>query len=79
MEVKDNMVPYAGSEKFRFRDAADSREKMTAYIRQNFAHILGDDVKLLNLPNGLEILQAKVRTQLALSGIDASRKAVQAA
>ncbi len=33
------------------------RKAMIEYIKQNFSHILGSDVVLLDYPNGLELLR----------------------
>ena len=73
------MVLPTDNQRFNFRDKSDSREKMTAYIRENFSGMLGDDARLLNMPNGLEILQAKVRAQLAQSGVTLDRGLAKAA
>ena len=33
--------------------------KMISYIRENFGHILGADVNLLDHPNGLDLISQK--------------------
>ena len=42
-----------------FSGEGDFRSQMIAYIRRNFAAFLGADVALLDLPNGLDLIQAK--------------------
>ena len=42
-----------------FPPEEDLRKKMIRYIRRHFSGLLGDDVRLLDLPNGLEILRKK--------------------
>lgn len=37
----------------------DIREKMINFIRRHYADTLGDDVGLLDKPNGLELLHKK--------------------
>ena len=37
----------------------DVRVEMIRYIRTHFSNLLGEDVRLLDLPNGLEILSKK--------------------
>ncbi len=39
---------------------------MIEYIKTNFADFLGEDVKLLDLPNGLDLIQAKYPLRAAL-------------
>jgi len=36
------------------------RRQMVGYIKTHFADILGDDVKILDLPNGLDILSERL-------------------
>ncbi|MHC4663344.1 MAG: hypothetical protein ACYS8W_16915 [Planctomycetota bacterium] len=36
------------------------RAQMIEYIKAHFADVLGDDIKLLDLPNGLDILAEKL-------------------
>jgi hypothetical protein len=38
---------------------AEFRAQMIGYIRSHFAQILGDDVRLLDLPNGLDLIKEK--------------------
>lgn len=64
--------------RFSWSSDAEARERMTAYIRTHFSTLLGDDVQLLDMPNGLELVQAKIQTQLARHGIVMERT-VQAA
>ena len=47
---------------------ADRRE-MTEFIRTHFAGVLGDDIRLLDLPNGLELIQEKIGARLAQYGV----------
>lgn len=47
---------------------------MIAYIREHFSDLLGDDARLLDEPNGLELIQESVRLQLSRSGLTVARK-----
>ncbi len=49
---------------FRSKTDAEFRIRMIHYIKQNFKDILGPDTKLLDLPNGLDLVQAKVQQKL---------------
>ncbi len=53
--------------RFQFESDEDARIKMTAYILENFSDLLGDEIKLLNLPNGLDILSSRIQDRLAAS------------
>ncbi|MGM0381117.1 MAG: hypothetical protein ACQEP7_03955 [bacterium] len=56
---------------FDFSSDEAARETMKNYIRQNFSDVLGDKIKLLDAPNGLELLQQEVRTLIEEEGISA--------
>jgi hypothetical protein len=45
-------------------DGRDFRAKMIAFIRENFADLLGDRIRLLDEPGGLEMLGALTRDML---------------
>lgn len=61
------MLTNKNDRRFAFDSDADAREKMTAYIEEHFSELLGDEIKLLNLPNGLDILSARIRDRVAAS------------
>jgi hypothetical protein len=42
-----------------FNGEGDFRSQVLQYIRTRFAGFLGEDVKLLDQPDGLDLLQAK--------------------
>ena len=53
------------SHEWLFRDdGRDFRTKMIEFIRKNFADLLGDDVRLLYAPGGLEILRKRTQEWL---------------
>lgn len=54
---------------------AEFRTRMIAYIRTHFADVLGKDAKLLEQPNGLDLVEDKVKMLLAQHGIGSVRKA----
>ena len=35
------------------------RKSINTYIKEQFADLLGDDIALLDLPNGLDLIQQK--------------------
>lgn len=37
----------------------DFRDRMIQYIRENFSELLGNDVELLDRPDGLDLIQAR--------------------
>ena len=43
---------------------AEFRIRMIQHIKQAYRDMLGPDIKLLDLPNGLELVQAKVAQRL---------------
>ncbi len=49
---------------FRAKTDAEFRVRMIQYIKDTFEDTLGADIKLLDLPNGLELVQAKVQQRL---------------
>lgn len=57
------------SEWFNWSNKEDARIKMKKYIRAHFSELLGPDIQLLDLPNGLELIQNKVQARLAQSGL----------
>lgn len=52
------LIPTAGDNPM-LAEGSDVRAEMIRYIRAHFADLLGEDVRLLDLPNGLEILSKK--------------------
>ncbi len=46
-------------DKLAHLDGGDVREKMINFIRRHFSDILGEDVKYLDTPGGLDILHSK--------------------
>jgi len=57
------------SEWFNWSNKEEARIKMTKYIRSHFSELLGADIQLLDLPNGLDLIQDRVRARLTQSGI----------
>jgi len=49
---------------FRSKTDAEFRIRMIYYIKTHFKETLGPDIKLLDLPNGLDLVQAKVQQRL---------------
>lgn len=49
---------------YNAKSDAEFRIGMIAEIKKHYKDILGPDIKLLDLPNGLEIIQAKVQQRL---------------
>ena len=60
---------HSNSEWSHWSNKEESRIEMTKYIRENFSDVLGDDVQLLDLPNGLDLIQDKIRARLIQSGL----------
>ena len=56
---------------FDFSSDEAARETMKDYIRQNFSDVLGEKIKLLDAPNGLELLHQEVRALIEEEGISA--------
>ena len=50
------------------------RARMIEYIRIHFADLLGKDARLLDEPNGLDLIQQKVEMRLSRSGLTAGRE-----
>mgnify|MGYP003573264488 FL=1 len=42
-----------------FSNGGDFRAQMIQYIKANFSHLLGTDVRLLDQPGGLDEIQKK--------------------
>jgi len=49
---------------YNSKSDAEFRVRMIHHIKQNYKDILGSDIKLLDLPNGLDLLQSKVQQRL---------------
>ncbi len=54
-----------------FSSDETARETMKTYIRENFSDLLGEKLKLLDAPNGLELLHQEVRKMVEEKGISA--------
>ncbi len=52
------LIPTA-DENSMLADGNDVRAELIKYIRTHFSKLLGEDVRFLDLPNGLEILKKK--------------------
>lgn len=57
------------SEWFNWSNKEEARVKIKKYIRAHFSELLGTDIQLLDLPNGLELIQDIVQARLSQSGI----------
>lgn len=49
---------------YRSKTDAEFRIRMIHHIKQTYKDLLGPDIKLLDLPNGLDLVQAKVHQML---------------
>ena len=49
---------------YQAKSDAEFRIRMIQHIKKTYKDLLGDDIRLLDLPNGLDILQAKVQQRL---------------
>lgn len=49
---------------FQAKTDAEFRIRMIQHIKENYGDLLGKDVNLLDLPNGLEIVQARIQQKL---------------
>ncbi len=54
---------------FNWSTSEEGRARMTEYIRSHFSGLLGEEIKLLDLPNGLDLVQDIVQRRLAEHGI----------
>jgi len=64
-EVIQLVIPSSQSNPLFIKDGVPFEDKMVEYIKTHFEDLLGDDVKLLNLDNGLDLVQEKIQRQLA--------------
>ena len=48
-----------------FSGGKDEHEVIVKYIKGHYGELLGDDVKLLDLPNGLDLVLEKVQAEIA--------------
>ena len=46
-----------------FNGPGDFKAQMIQYIKRNFSEVLGKDAELLDLPNGLDLIQARYPIQ----------------
>lgn len=49
---------------YQAKTDAEFRLRMIQHIKANYKDILGSDASLLDLPNGLDIVQAKIQQRL---------------
>lgn len=49
---------------YNAKSDAEFRLRMIQHIKDAYAEVLGKDVKLLDLPNGLDLVQAKIACML---------------
>ena len=49
---------------YQAKTDAEFRIRMIQHIKENYGEILGKDINLLDLPNGLEIVQARIQQRL---------------
>ena len=49
---------------FQAKTDAEFRIRMIQHIKEAYGDVLGKDINLLDLPNGLEIVQARIQQRL---------------
>lgn len=49
---------------YRAKTDAEFRIRMIQHIKNTYKDLIGNDINLLDLPNGLDLLQAKVAQRL---------------
>lgn len=49
---------------YQSKTDAEFRIRMIQHIKENYGDLLGKDINLLDLPNGLEIVQARIQQRL---------------
>ncbi len=49
---------------YQAKTDAEFRIRMIQHIKENYGDVLGKDINLLDLPNGLEIVQARIQQRL---------------
>ena len=49
---------------YQAKTDAEFRIRMIQHIKENYGDVLGKDLNLLDLPNGLEIVQARIQQRL---------------
>ena len=64
------VLPEKGTSWLFNNDGRNFQEKMIEYIKLNFSDILGEDIHLLEQPNGLDLLQEKIAEKYGKSGKD---------
>lgn len=52
-------------EKFNFSSTEESAAVMTAWIRENYSDLLGSKINMIDLPNGLDLIEGEVKSMLA--------------
>ncbi len=57
---------------FQFTTRQEARAEMTEFIRRRFSGLLGTKIHLLDLPNGLDLIEEEVHMRLAAHGIHMS-------
>ena len=49
---------------YQAKTDAEFRIRMIQHIKETYGDVLGKDINLLDLPNGLEIVQARIQQRL---------------
>ncbi len=49
---------------YQAKTDAEFRIRMIQHIKENYGDVLGKDINLLDLPNGLELVQARIQQRL---------------
>ena len=49
---------------YQAKTDAEFRIRMIQHIKETYGEVLGKDINLLDLPNGLEIVQARIQQRL---------------
>ena len=49
---------------FQAKTDAEFRIRMIQHIKETYGDVLGKDINLLDLPNGLELVQARIQQRL---------------
>ncbi|MBL4888564.1 MAG: hypothetical protein JKX97_00920 [Candidatus Lindowbacteria bacterium] len=65
--------------KFLFESDEHAKDVMTDYIKEHFGDVLGDQAKLLDQPNGLELVSLVSQRLLAETGINLRKPEQKAA
>ena len=49
---------------YQAKTDSEFRIRMIQHIKENYGDVLGKDINLLDLPNGLELVQARIQQRL---------------